>query len=214
MGTGLSLNGLAGVWTEAVKRNEPTITFELRNGRGRFLFLMFFDPEDESTKDKLLLFLQNSRQMLHLKLYGAHRKGDFTIYLNEREIDQIKRELAVTESRNPFDIARFIETLNHGIPTSRSLASKIQLLQANKSALRPHLPVILDDHLKTELVGPMELDETRRPREKTLRKLYLYGTQSPEAAASYIETLKKRNCTLRWREPIRNTEDSIPDERG
>jgi hypothetical protein len=84
MGTRFSLNRLSGGWSEALSRNEPTFAFELFNGRGRFLFMMFFDPDDESTNDKLLLFLQNSRCMLYLKLYGAHRKGEFMMYLNEK----------------------------------------------------------------------------------------------------------------------------------
>jgi hypothetical protein len=213
MGTRFSLNGLSGVWSEALNRNEPTIAFELFNGRGRFLFMMFFDPDDESTKDKLLLFLQNSRCMLHLKLYGAHRKGEFIIYLNDTQITQIKRELALTENiRTAFNIARFIETLNVGIPKSLSLASKIQLLRANKTAVQPQLADILDDHEKTELVGPLRLDSLRRPREKTLRKLYLYGTETPQAVAMYIENLKKRNYTLRWRVPSSTTNPSVSEK--
>jgi hypothetical protein len=209
MGTPFSLDGLAEVWSEAVNRNEPTIAFELFNGRGRFLFMMFFDPEDEETKDNLLLFLQNSRCMLYLKLYGAHRKGHFMNYLNDRQIDKIKLELQLTESHGTaFDIERFIETLNHGIPKSLPLASKIQLLRANKEAIHPQLVDILDDHEKTELVGVMQLDGSRRPREKTLRKLYLYGTESPQGVATYIENLKKRNCTLRWRAPSPNVKPS------
>jgi hypothetical protein len=79
MGTPFSLNGLSRVWSEALSRGEPTIAFELTNGRGRFLFMMFFDPDDEKTRDNLLLFLQNSHRMLSFKLYGAHHKGRFTI---------------------------------------------------------------------------------------------------------------------------------------
>jgi hypothetical protein len=213
MGKRFSLNGLLGVWSEALNRNEPTIAFELFNGRGRFLFMMFFDPDDESTKDKLLLFLQNSRCMLNLKLYGAHRKGEFMIYLNDKQIAQMKHELALTENSGiAFDIALFIETLNGGIPKSLPLASKIQLLRENKTAVQPHLVEILDDHEKTELVGPLQLDSLRRPREKTLRKLYLYGTESPQAVAMYIENLKKRNYTLRWRVPSPKTNLSVSEK--
>jgi len=175
-----SLNGLSGVWSEALTRNEPTIAFELLNGRGRFLFMMFFDPDDESTKDKLLLFLQNIRCMMHLKLYGAHRKGEFMIYLNDRQVVQIRHELALTENiGTTFDIARFIEALNCGIPKSLSLASKIQLLRANKTAVQPELSAILDDHEKTELVGPLQLDSLRRPRKKNVAQVVLVWDRNP-----------------------------------
>lgn len=73
-------------------RSEPTIAFEVRNGRGRFLFLMFFDPEDKATNDRLLVFLQNTRHMLELKLYGAHERGQFDIYLKRQDVAAIKRE--------------------------------------------------------------------------------------------------------------------------
>lgn len=201
MATPLSLDGLFGLWSEARRRNEPTVAFELVNGRGRFLFMMFFDEEDPETKDKLLLFLQNSRSMLNLKLYGAHERGQFLLYLRDSQVDQIRRELELTDSLGPvFDLTRFIGALNQAMPKSLPLASKIQVLQENRSVLEPHMPDLVDEFLKTELIGPMQLDSSKRPREKTLRKLYLYGG-SPLVVAKKIEELKKQNCTLRWRVP-------------
>jgi hypothetical protein len=202
MGTPYSMDGFFGVWSEALKRDEPTVAFELSNGRGRFLFMMFFDPEDERTKDKLLLFLQNTRYMLRLKLYGAHRKGEFRIYLEDWQVARIRSELQLEGSDGiAFDVSRFILALNAKIPASLPLASKIKLLRENRPAYQDDLADILDFYDRTELIGEMRLPPERKPKEKTLRKLYLYSAQSPEDVATYIQQLKRRNCTLSWRVP-------------
>lgn len=202
MGTPLSLNGLFSVWSEAMARNEPTIAFEVRNGRGRFLLMMFFDPEDKATKDRLLVFLQNTRHMLELKLYGAHERGQFDIYLKGQDVAAIKRELELAgDTGLPFDEARFVSALNAVLPASLPLAAKVETLRANMPAIQDRLSTILEEHNKTELIGEKQLQPPRGPREKTLRKLYLYSTDAPEAVAAYIERLKKRNCTLAWRVP-------------
>jgi len=198
-----SMNGFFGIWSEALNRDEPTVAFELLNGRGRFLFMMFFDPEDERTKDKLLLFLQNTRYMLRLKLYGAHRKGEFKIYLKDWQVAKIRLELQLDGASGPaFDIGRFIDTLNANIPASIPLASKIKLLRENRPAYQDDLVDILDFYDKTELIGEMRLPSEKKPKERTLRKLYLYSAQSPEDVATYIDDLKARNCTLSWRIPL------------
>lgn len=202
MGKPYSMNGFFGVWAEALKRDEPTVAFELANGRGRFLFMMFFDPEDERTNDKLLLFLQNTRYMLRLKLYGAHHRGEFQLYLEDWQIARVKRELQLDGADgSPFDIVRFIDVLNANIPQSIPLAAKIQLLRENRPAFQDDLVDILDFYDRTELIGEMRLSQERKPKERTLRKLYLYSTQSPKEVAAYIEDLKRRNCTLSWRVP-------------
>jgi hypothetical protein len=108
----------------------------------------------------------------------------------------------LTEDNGPaFDIALFMDAMNGRIPLSLAPASKIEVLRANMPAVRSHLTDILDDYEKTEFAGELRLDGMKRPREKTLRKLYWYSADSPEAVAAYIEQLKRRNYTLRWRAP-------------
>lgn len=75
-----SLNGLSDIFRELIARNGSTLAFELRNAKGRFLFMMFFDYEDESTKDIIYIFMKNIQRILTLKLYGNHLKGQFDIY--------------------------------------------------------------------------------------------------------------------------------------
>ncbi|KGV79411.1 hypothetical protein X887_4898 [Burkholderia pseudomallei MSHR4375] len=166
------------------------------------MFMMFFDPDDKATNDRLLVFLQNTRHMLELKLYGAHERGQFDIYLKQQDVTAIKRELELEGGVGlPFDEIRFVKALNAMLPTSLPLAAKVEVLRANMPAIRNRLNAILDDHNKTELIGERQLPQQQRPREKTLRKLYLYSTDAPAAVAAYIENLKKRNCTVAWRVP-------------
>jgi hypothetical protein len=201
MGTPFFLNQLSGVWREAVERNEPTVAFEVAINQGRFLFLMFFDPEDVTTKDRLLLFLQNTMVMLPLKMYGAHTKGIFQIFLGTREIAAIREELQLGVGATAFSIEDFMADLDSRIPATLPLARKIAVLRANRGAMRNHLNEVLDLAERTELIGELPLPANKKPREKTLRKLYLYSNNSPEAIARYIEELKARNVTLAWRVP-------------
>ncbi|MFZ3001607.1 MAG: hypothetical protein WA071_14870 [Undibacterium umbellatum] len=201
MGTSFQLNKLFGLWTEAQIRDEPTIAFEISIGKGRFLFAMFFDPEDKKTKDQLLLFLQNTRHMLPLTLYGSHSKGVFQIYLKPADVDAIKRELQLEGHGEPFEISAFIDSLNAQIPNSLPLAQKIDTLRTNMTAISGYLNEILDFAMRTELIGERQLPPNKKPREKTLRKLYLYSTNSAASVAAYIAALKKRNRTLSWRVP-------------
>lgn len=202
MGTRYLMNGFSGVWNESQSRDEPTVAFQIENGRGRFLFMMFFDPEDGETRDKLLVFLQNTQYMLRLKLYGSHYRGEFQLFLEDWQVEKIKRELQLAGRGGPaFDMERFMQSMNASIPQSMPLAAKIKLLRENRNAYQTELAKILDFHDRTELVGEMPLPPEKKPREKTLRKLYLYSTRSPEDVAIYIGELKRRNHTLRWRAP-------------
>jgi hypothetical protein len=44
-----NLTGLDGIYAEAMERSDPTLAFEVLQGRGRFVFLMFFSPEDKES---------------------------------------------------------------------------------------------------------------------------------------------------------------------
>jgi hypothetical protein len=100
-----------------------------------------------------------------------------------------------------FRAPAHIDTLNANIPQSLSLAEKIKLLRENRAAYQDDLANILDFYKRTELIGERQLPPEQRPRERTLRKLYLYSARSPEDVAAYIDDLKRRNCTVSWRVP-------------
>lgn len=57
MGIFLLLGGLFDVWFEVVVCDEFIIVFEVCNGWGWFLFMMFFDLDDKVINDCLFVFL-------------------------------------------------------------------------------------------------------------------------------------------------------------
>ncbi|OBP14276.1 hypothetical protein A5320_16445 [Rheinheimera sp. SA_1] len=200
------LSGLRGVFAEAIQRNEPTIVFELNNGRGKFLFMMFFDSEDESTKDQLFIFMRNTQRMVKLKLYGNHYKGQFYLYLEDYVKDWFKKELLI-ENGNPnnkFDFESFFQGLNSSIPQALPLQSKIKKLRESWSEISGKLPKeIVEEEEKTILLGDKALPEGHKPREKTLRKLYLYADGNADDITTLIENLKRLNRTVSWTNDIK-----------
>jgi len=195
------LSGLSHIFSEAIKRNEPTLAFELANGRGRFLFMMFFDKEDESTKDQLFVFMKNTSRMVMLKMYGNHFRGQFYIFLKEYVKEWFKDELALdhNDSNNRFDFNKFFESLNSCIPIKLSLQNKINKLRESWSDIKDKLPnEIVDESDKTILIGDVRLPPNKKPREKTLRKLYLYADGNADDITTLINTLKRLNRTVAW----------------
>ena len=69
----VNLTGLNAIYNQALKDDEKTIVFELNQGQGYFVFMMFFD-EDDSSKDKLYVYLKRTNHMLHFKMYANHIK--------------------------------------------------------------------------------------------------------------------------------------------
>ena len=199
MGTKLSLNGLSNIYLEAIKHDEPTIVFSLNNGRGRFLFMMFFDQEDVKSLDKIYIFLQRTRIMLSLKMYGHHKGGVFDVYLNDEEQQKIIEELALenTDPNNPFKFEQFWNSLNSRIPQSLPLSEKIQNFRDNKEVIVENLPSVFEEGERTILRGIVRLNE-RHPRERTLRKLFLYSNDDVHTISKFIDFLKKNNMTLSW----------------
>ncbi|AVK24179.1 hypothetical protein CSB85_1894 [Pseudomonas aeruginosa] len=57
---------------------------------------------------------------------------------------------------------------------------------------------MVDQSDKIYLIGPRRLDADRKPREKTLRKLYLHVDGEPAILEQFIQELKRRNMTLAW----------------
>lgn len=206
MGQKYELSGLKDVFKEAIHRKEPTIVFELNNGRGKFLFMMFFDSEDEKTKDQLFIFMRNTQRMVKLKLYGNHYDGQFSLYLEEYVKDWFKKELLI-ESGNPFnkfDFDSFFAKLNNSIPSSIPLQSKIVKIRESWTDVASKLPKeVVDEDEKTILLGDKALPSNQKPREQTLRKLYLYSDGNAEDITILINNLKRLNRTVAWTNDIK-----------
>jgi hypothetical protein len=206
-----NLSGLQNIFNEAEDRNEPTIAFEIINGKGKFLFMMFFDNEDESTKDQLFIFLRNTAKMVKLKLYGNHKKGQFYIYLKDFIKDWFINELLLEKSNSyqKFNFNDFFERLNLSIPNTLCLQQKINTLRGSWTDVEDDLPKdIVDDSKKTILIGDRAVPDGKKPREKTLRKLYLYADGNSEDITILIENLKRLNRTVAWTDDLKKLKSS------
>lgn len=193
-----NLGRLAAIYRDAVQHGEPTLAFEVRQGAGRFVFLMFFSEEDEDSKDRLFLFLRNTNYMLELKLYGNHFAGGTKVYLTPEKERRIWDELQVRPGEVTFDWERFFAELNEAIPQKLSLQSTLDELRRVWPTARDRLPNVLDEAEKTVLAGIRRLPASQRPRDRTLRKLYLYTNGSAADISRLIQALTGANITLVW----------------
>lgn len=195
-----NFNRLQAVYRDAVLHKEPTIAFELRDGPGRFVFMMFFSPEDEGSKDKLFVLLGRTQKLLQLKMYGSHRNGDFKVYVNPRDQSAIRDELNLHDRGPAFKLSDFLQKLNQQIPQSLPLNKTIETLRQEKEFFKsePDLRNLVDEASKVYLIGVKHLPPDKRPREKTLRKLYLHISASSDVVSSFISYLKEANCTVAW----------------
>jgi hypothetical protein len=193
-----NLSGLKDIYLEALKRSEPTLAFEVLNGRGRFLFLMFFSQEDKESKDRLFVLLRNTQMFLKLKAYGSHRKGDFLIYFQDHDQQAIVRELDLSQGDSKFDFTKFLEQLNASLPSTLSLQNKINKVREVWPQVKNDLQEVIDESDKNILIGIKRLPMGHNPKEKTLRKLYIYTNGSSQVISQLISVLKSVRITLVW----------------
>jgi len=194
-----NFTGLSGIYNQAVNNNERTLAFQINNGNGRFVFMMFFDETDDESKDKLFIFLRNINFLVKLKMYGNHRQGVFTIYINEYIEGKFIEELQLNGNNGNFNFEEFLIQLNAQIPDTYNRAGRIQTLREIWNNLdNDFINELVDESNRTILKGIMRLPNERRPREKTLRKAYNYIDANPEDISELIELLRDRNITLTW----------------
>ena len=199
-----NLTGLALSFQECCDRDEKTLAFELSDGKGRFLFLMFFDDDDTSTLDRLYIFMKNTKKMFKTKLYGNHKNGDFYIYLNDAQKAFFRRELKITSLPNsiPFEFDAFFSRLNANIPSAIALRDKITTIREAWSEINGDLPrEVIDDCEKTKFDRFIKLPKEKNPREQTLRKLYLFWNARPNEIEQLVADLKRNNKTAAWTTP-------------
>jgi len=204
-----NFNGLKTVYNESLKRNEPTIVFEIKQGRGIFNFLMFFSNEDLESKDILFVYLRRTNTLIKFKLYGNHRKGDFNIYINNIKREQIINELDLTKSNNSFNFIEFLNNLNSLFPNELSLKNKINKLREIWPNINKKIPNLMEENDKTILLGLIKLPQNKQPQEKTLRKLYIFVNGDNGTISELIEKLKLKNYTLAWTNDVERKEKSI-----
>lgn len=197
-----NLTGLRNIYMDALSQDDGTLIFEVNIGKGRFLFMMFFSDDDGDSKDWLFIFMRNTKQLVKSKLYGNHKKGDFFIYIDYSLRTKLENELLLSPGGTPFLFENFLVQLNNQIPDKINLEEKIQKFRDNWNVLQEHgLTNILDESEKTILIGEKRLPTGQKPREKTLRKLYLHTNGNPTDVATLILLLKKANMTVCWTNP-------------
>ena len=79
--------------------------------------MIFLSDEDEKSKDKLFVYMRNTRRLLELKMYGNHFKDKFLIYFKDRDQQAFLDELNLNvNDGNSFKFEDFLECLNANIP--------------------------------------------------------------------------------------------------
>ncbi|MFU1991966.1 hypothetical protein [Priestia megaterium] len=203
-----NFTNMKNIYFEAFK-NDQTIIFEISVGRGRFLFMMFFSEDDRESKDKLFIYLRNTKTIIKSKLYGSHKNGDFLIYINNTNREKLINELQLRRGKGDFNFENFLHELNNRIPNSLSINTKIQKFRENRDAIEKLS--IIDEENRTILIGERRLPKNKKPKETTLRKLYLYTNGSVENISELIRLLKKANMTIAWTNE--KTKNSVSDLR-
>lgn len=198
---------LRSVYGQARQQKAETIAFETQIGRGTFLFMIFFSPDDP-VSDILFLYLKRTRHLIRLKMYGNHRDGVFRVFINATEQAAIIAELDLGTGTRAFSFETFLAELNARIPDTLPPLAAMATLHANRQIFRDHaaeLGTVIDDAQKTHLLGVRRLTEGHRPRERTLRKLYLHVDGNLRDIERLVEALKRRNMTVAWSADERGT---------
>ncbi|WP_419678259.1 hypothetical protein ACN2EN_03490 [Aliarcobacter lanthieri] len=206
-----NFSGLYNIYNTSLKDGERTLAFQINNGNGRFVFMMFFDEDDINSKDKLFIFLRNINYLMQLKMYGSHTKGTFEVYINEYQQRKIKEELQLSGNNGNFSIEDFLKILNSQIPNNILRTDKIQTIRQIWTNLDGSFKKeIVADADKTILKGIIRLEPPRKPREQTLRKAYTYINAEPSDITELIDLLVENNITLAWTDNP-NSEISFSD---
>lgn len=190
-----NLTNLFNIYKQAENETKNYV-FELNIGKGRFLFMNFFAEEDESSKDNLFIYMRNTNIFTTERLYGNHSKGDFFIYLNASLKAKIIKELQLTQSNGTFCFRSFMEQVNDKIPQHISPEEKVKLMRENKDVIIK--TGAIDEVDRIYFGWPAKVSEGRKPRDKTLRKLYMFTDHNPQDIDLFIGLLKKVNHTTVW----------------
>jgi hypothetical protein len=193
-----NFSGLQGIYHQAINDNEKTLAFQINNGNGRFVFMMFFDDTDDS-KDKLFIFLRNINFLVKLKMYGSHRQGIFDVYIKDYIQEKIIEELQLNGNQGSFSFEDFLIELNTQIPNTYNRINRIQTIRQIWNNLDNNFRnELVDEAERIILKGILHLPMGKSPREKTLRKAYTYIDANPNDISEFIDALKERNITLSW----------------
>ncbi|MEA5008182.1 hypothetical protein [Clostridium tyrobutyricum] len=146
---------LKNVYISTLESLDKALAFDLKIGRGRFLFMMFLSEEDKESKDALFVYMRNTRIMKKIKLYGNHIMGTFKAYINEDVQNCLIQELQLEHTGRSFDFMNFLCQINEAIPQKINVDDKIKNLRDNCNIIKT-LKVI-NEADKTVLIGERKL---------------------------------------------------------
>ncbi|MCR0202079.1 hypothetical protein MKC79_15350 [[Clostridium] innocuum] len=180
------------VYFDSLNSYDKSLAFDVKIGKGQFLFLMFLAENDE--RDTLFLYMRNTKILRKLKMYGSHKRGDFKVYISDDVQERMVDELQLLEGSGGFEFEAFLGQLNDAIPLNIDMDQKVNILRKNREVISK---IAIDDSDKTVLVGTKYLSKGK-PQDKTLRKLYMYTEESEKEITEFIRNLKKANMTVAW----------------
>ncbi|HDX8373222.1 TPA: hypothetical protein RQN12_004267 [Aeromonas dhakensis] len=199
-----NFTGLHPTFLEALQRHEPSIAFALQEGEGRFVFFFFLKTDSRGNIKwgdlELFIFLARTQTMLRFKLLGNHKNaGDFKIRLNINDEHKIREELGIQGSPNTpaFDLGRFLARLNDNIPVTIPLKNKVEVIKQQKNAVKDHCREYIEEAQKIYLIRLGPVTNGGKPREETLRKLYMIDAPADDIT-SLISDLKQIKWTAYW----------------
>ncbi|QGU86668.1 hypothetical protein [Erwinia sorbitola] len=212
MSVNFNFNQLQAVYSKAWLERKPTIAFELVVGRGCFVFMIFFSPEDKKTSgENLFVYLRHMNSLLKLKLYGSRRNGDFKVFLNERQEKLMVDELQLVAGRGNFSFEQLLLELNNSIPQELPEQENVNTLRRVWPDVRDELKDTVDEAERTILIGVIKLPDNKKPQDKTLRKLYIFTNSTAEDINDFIKVLKENNHTLKWTDDQEKVPKSFAD---
>jgi hypothetical protein len=202
--TEFNFKGLHPAFLETVERYEPSIAFALADGRGKFVFLLFMKTDSTGKivwgELELFILLARTQRMIRRKLLGNHKiAGDFKVRLTDDDEQAIRDELGLGESTTglAFVFRDFLVKLNGMIPASIPLVAKMTIIRDERTAVRTHCADYIENASKVYLLRAGPLEAGKRPREETLRKLYMLDAPREDVAALILH-LKKVRWTTYW----------------
>lgn len=203
-----NLNMLSNIYNSAIDENSKAVAFTINIGAGIFTFMIFLSKEDIKENDNLFIHLGRTDGFLEFKMFGSHRKGVFTIYPNRRDEQRIRDELGIQNGQmHPFVLDDFLTNLNAMIPQEIDNSRTADTLRESANVIKKHLPRVVDDVLRTHLIGIRTLQDGANAQDETLRKLYLYSDGDGDDISAFITAIKSDGrYTIAWREDG----DSLP----
>lgn len=204
--TAYNLTGIHDIFWSAYKSNDEILAFEIVNGRGRFVFMCFFDTSKakKKMKDTVYIYMTNTRHIISKVMYGSHRYGDYKIYLDRDERQMFRDELQIEQAQGgrEFDFDRFFNDLNAAIPATLPIETKTQVIRTYWYRVSDHVREEIPFYERSVLIGPKKITNGQ-PRYRTLSKLYMFTDGTPETVGKLIHELVKRGITLSWTTPGR-----------